>query len=189
VGSIVLVHYENDERKPHNKLDPILRGPYKVISVDTREQQQRGAIYTCRHLATNKVEDFHVTLLQPFNYDPEVVDPIQIAMVDQQLYEVGQVLDHVFEGSGPQTKTNLKFHIQWKGYDVPTWEIYAAVSKVELVHNYLKKNKLAKFIPSAYKEPRDPPPAKPQVQIQPEPLPERQSKRARQTNITLRDLD
>jgi hypothetical protein len=76
IDSYVLVQYENDDRRPPSKVHPIWKGPYKVVSVRTRAP--KGTIYTCRNLATNKLEDFHVTLMRTFKYDPRYVDPEQV---------------------------------------------------------------------------------------------------------------
>jgi hypothetical protein len=150
IDSYVLVQYENDERAPPSKVHPLLRGPYKVVAVRTRDT--RGTIYTCRNLATNKLEDFHVKLLQPFRYDQRYVDPEQAAMADQQMFEVEQVQDHVFDGK--ELKTNLRFKVKWVGFPNPTWEPYANMSKVAAVHRYLQSKRMTKFIPDAYKEDR-----------------------------------
>jgi hypothetical protein len=147
IDSYVLVQYENDERAPPSKVHPLLKGPYKVVAVRTRDS--RGTIYTCRNLATNKLEDFHVKLLQPFRYDRRYVDPEQAAMADQQMFEVEQIQDHVFDGK--ELKTNLRFKVKWLGFPNPTWEPYANMSKVDLVHKYLLSKHMGKFIPDAYK--------------------------------------
>jgi Integrase core domain len=61
IDSYVLVQYENDGRAPPSKMHPLLRGPFQVVDIQRRES--RGTIYTCRNLATHKLEDFHVKLL------------------------------------------------------------------------------------------------------------------------------
>ena len=109
----------------------------------------KGTIYTCRNLATNKLEDFHVKLLQPFKYDQRYVDPEQAAMADQQMFEVEDILDHVFDAK--ELKTNLRFKVKWIGFPNPTWEPYSTMSKVDKVHKYLTAKRLNKFIPDAFK--------------------------------------
>ena len=142
------MQYENDDRAPPSKVHAPLRGPYKVVAVRTRDQ--RGTIYTCRNLATNKLEDFHVKLLQPYNYDQRYVDPAQAAMADEQMFEVESILDHIFDGK--ELKTNLKFKVKWVGFPNPTWEPYTEMSKVRQVHDYLRNKKMIKYIPEAFKE-------------------------------------
>jgi hypothetical protein len=148
IGSYVLVQYENDERRPPTKVHPKLRGPYKVEAVTRRDQ--RGAIYTCRNLHSNKLEDFHVKLLTPFHYDARYTDPEAEALVDRQGFIVEAVLDHIFE-SKKQLKTDLKFLIKWLGYTKPTWEPYAGVAMVGKVHEYLVANNMEKYIREAYR--------------------------------------
>ena len=149
VDSYVLVQYENDTHAPPSKMHPILRGPYQVIAINKREK--RGTIYTCRHLATQKLEDFHVKLLTEYHYDAAHSVPATAAMADSQLFEVEEVLDHIFEGR-KENKTNLRIKIKWQGFPNPTWERYAEVAKVQKVHAYLKQKRMRKYIQLSFKD-------------------------------------
>ena len=149
IDSYVLVQYENDSRSPPSKVHPLWRGPYQIIGIARRDP--KGSIYTCRNMATNKIEDFHIKLLKQYQYDQRFVDPTAVAMADKQMFEVEEILDHLFEGK-KQLKTTMKLKIKWRGYPNPTWEPYANVREVELLHTYLKSNKLAKFVPIAFKD-------------------------------------
>jgi hypothetical protein len=173
----VLVKYENDDHAPPTKVHPVLRGPFKVVAVRTRDT--KGTIYTCRNLATNKLEDFHVKLLQPFKHDQRYVDPEQAAMADQQMFEVETILDHIFEGK--ELKTNLRFKVKWIGFPNPTWEPYSTMSKVDKVHQYLAAKRMTKYIPEAFKEPNQSKrPRVPSSQVEYEQqLPQRKSNRLR----------
>ena len=53
-----------------------------------------GSRYTVQNLVTNKLEDFHVTNLRVFRYDPSRVDPREVANADQQATDVEMVLAH-----------------------------------------------------------------------------------------------
>ena len=77
---------------PPSKLHPKLRGPFRIISKTTRNNQ--GSIYTCENLVTNKLEDFHVTNLQPFQFDEEKVNPLEIALTDNESFLVENVIKH-----------------------------------------------------------------------------------------------
>ena len=149
IDSYVLVQYENDSRSPPSKVHPLWRGPYQIIGIARRDP--KGSIYTCRNMATNKIEDFHIKLLKQYQYDQRFVDPTAVAMADKQLFEVEEVLDHLFEGK-KQLRSTMKLKIKWRGYPNPTWEPYANVREVELAHAYLKANKLAKFVPTVFKD-------------------------------------
>ena len=82
VGAYVLVNYEN---RPPSKLHTPWRGPMKVIS----SQDSR---YTVQNLVTNKLEDFHVTQLKLFVYDPILHDPRLIANKDYQVEDIERII-------------------------------------------------------------------------------------------------
>jgi hypothetical protein len=150
IDSYVLVQYENDDRTPPSKVHPILRGPYQIIGIHRR--QPKGTIYSCRNLATQKVEDFHIKLLVPYYHDQANADPRDAAMADNQNFEVECILDHLFEGK-KQLRSTLKFKVKWVGYPIPSWEPYNTMSKVRKVHEYLTEQRLTSFIPNTFKSP------------------------------------
>jgi hypothetical protein len=154
IDSYVLVKYENDERAPPSKIHPKLRGPYQIIDITRRNP--KGTIYTCRNLATQKLEDFHVKLLVPYYHDSYHTNPEDAAMADSQMFEVETVLDHVFD-SKKQLKSMMRFKIKWVGYTTPTWEPYKQMSHVEKVHEYLREKGFKKFIPNIYVDELDQP--------------------------------
>ena len=80
-----------------------------------------GSPYTLPDLISNKHEDVLLHRLHPFRYDQEFLDPKDIAMRDREEYEVQKVLDH--QGD-PKLKGQMKFLVQWKGYDKnhDSWE-------------------------------------------------------------------
>ena len=141
INSYVLVQYENrggpKEHAPDTPLHPILRGPFKVVHKRSRDAQ--GTIYTCQHMATNKLEDFHVKLLQPFQYDERRVSPADIAETDYNLFEVEAIRKHRWTSGKNRTKKWLQFLVKWKGYDEDsnTWEPWENVAKVGILHEYL----------------------------------------------------
>jgi hypothetical protein len=87
INSYVLAQYENLEHKAPSKLHPHLKGPYQVVNYS-------GSVYTVRNLVTNKLEDYHVTNLRPFEYDPMKVDPRQVANVDSNNVDIDEIVDH-----------------------------------------------------------------------------------------------
>jgi hypothetical protein len=143
INSYVLVKYENrDGLKPHappTKLHPKLRGPFQVISKTQRKRQ--GTIYTCKNLITNKLEDFHVTNLQPFTFEETYTNPIEAALADNESFFVEEILNHRFTDNKHKIKSNLQFLIKWKGLDKPSWEPWKNTSKLEKVHQYMKATK------------------------------------------------
>ena len=137
------------ETGPDTKLSPRLKGPYQVIHKKIRRE---GDIYTCQHLASNKIEDFHVTILTSFIFDAEKINPLEIAAHDDEYYVVESVLNHKFKGRENKTK-NLMLKIKWLGQELPEWVSYdnSTLKKVNIVHDYLYANRLAIHVPNAFK--------------------------------------
>jgi hypothetical protein len=149
INSYVLVQYEQrDGIRPHappSKLHPTLKGPYKVIAKNEREQ---GTVYTCQNLVNNKLEDFHIKNLQPFYYDESVVNPIEVALADNESFLVERIMSHRFTDSQRKIKSNLQFLVKWVDIPQPTWEPWKSTNKLQKVHEYLRsKNDLKKFSP------------------------------------------
>lgn len=137
------------ETGPDNKLAPRLKGPYQILNKTSRKQ---GDVYTCQHLASNKIEDFHVTIMTPFIMD-ESTNPLEIAAHDHEYHIVESVLQHKFKGKNNDKTKNLLLKIKWVGENLPEWVPYdnSTLKKVELVHDYLYANRLAKHVPAAFK--------------------------------------
>jgi hypothetical protein len=147
INSYVLVKYENDSHSPPTKLHPILRGPFRVVAKHDRAE---GAIYTCHNMTTGRLEDFHVKLLQEFNYE-EGSNPESHALADSEAFDVEAILDHVFDNK-KQIRSNMRVQVKWTGYENPTWEPYSHVSKLKLFHDYLISKNLIKFLPTSFKQ-------------------------------------
>jgi hypothetical protein len=141
INSYVLVQYENrggpKDHAPPTALHPILRGPFRVVTRHSRNSQ--GTIYTCEHLATRKLEDFHVKLLQPFRHDERTVSPEDVAQTDYNLFAVEEILKHRWTPGKNRTKRWLQFLVKWKGYDASdsTWEPWENVAKNIVLQTYL----------------------------------------------------
>ena len=106
-NSYVLVNYEGEGHKPPSKLHTNLRGPVKVIS-------SNGPIYTVQDLATEKLLDFHVKLLHPFDFDAAIVDPREVAKHDEDYFDIDKIEDHKFVGT-KKNRTDLEFLILFEG--------------------------------------------------------------------------
>jgi len=139
INSYVLVRYENLEHKPPSKLHPYLKGPYQVVNYT-------GSIYTVRNLVTNKLEDFHITNLQSFEYDPLLIDPRKVATVDQEMVDIESILQH--QGQ-PKRKGNMKFLVKWSDGD-ETWEYWSTVRRTEACHKYLEEHGMRSIIPREF---------------------------------------
>jgi hypothetical protein len=143
INSYVLVKYENDEHRPPTKFHTKLKGPLRVVS-------KINNIYTCENLVTNKLEDFHIKLLVPFEYDSEMVSPADIANRDNQNFVITTIVKHKFNKRGSTKSSDLTFLVTWED-DTQTWEPFHNIRNTIQLHQYLKKNKLQRFIPKQFK--------------------------------------
>jgi len=141
VGSYVLVNYFDGAmgKKPPTKFHPRLKGPYRVAN-------SSGDTYTLQNLVSDKMEDYHVTLLRPFHFDPEHVDPKDVARRDTEEYYVERILEH--RGDVKRLRT-LEFLVKWEGYDDSwnSWEPWKNLRLTEALHRYLIDNGLRRLIP------------------------------------------
>ena len=95
---------------PANKLSPIWLGPYQIIE---RYSRQEGDVYRVVHLATNKQFDFRVDRLKLFEFDPNFVDPTQVAILDANLYIVEAIIRH--RKTGANSLNSLEIFVKWLG--------------------------------------------------------------------------
>jgi hypothetical protein len=141
VGSYVLVNYFDGAmgKKPPTKFHPRLKGPFRVAN-------SSGDTYTLQNLVSDKMEDYHVTLLRPFHFDPEHVDPKDVARRDTEEYYVERILEH--RGDVKRLRT-LEFLVKWEGYDDSwnSWEPWKNLRLTEALHRYLIDNGLRRLIP------------------------------------------
>ena len=146
IHSYVLIGYPKTSHHsgPPSKFHTNLKGPYQVVA-------KSGTRYTVRNLVTNKLEDFHITLLREFLFDPEYVDPVKIAMCDEQFYEIEKVLAHKGQFN---KKDTLFFKVKWLGYDDEkdnTWEPWKNLRLNIRLHQYLRDKNLTTHIPKEYR--------------------------------------
>ena len=139
INSYVLIQYENSEHRAPSKLHPHLKGPFQVVNY-------AGSVYTVRNLVTNKLEDYHITNLRPFEYDPLRVDPRKVANVDQDMVDIDIILQHTGE---PKRKGNMKFLVKWSDGD-QTWEYWNNVRRTEACHKYLEAHGMKHIIPREF---------------------------------------
>jgi hypothetical protein len=146
MGSYVIIDMETG---PTSKLHSNLKGPMRVVAKQPG-RRNLPAVYSCEDLVTHKIEDFLVKQLQPFHFDTEYIDPRKISTTDTQVFDVAEVLAHEFT-TPAKLKTDLRLHIRWDGYPTPSWEPYTNLQKVDVVIQYMKTHRLAKYIPVGLK--------------------------------------
>ena len=146
VGDYVLVDYPQSSLKPGppSKLMTHRRGPLRVKS---RQRDQ----YALENLVNNKEEIVHLKRLNPLYYDPEHVDPRQVANRDSQHYDIYFVLQHRGSAKRP---SNMEFLIRWMPLNEvahKTWEPWTGVRDTIALHQYLREHDMAQIIPRKYK--------------------------------------
>ena len=122
------------------------------VELLTRLLDQKD-VYTVQRLDSVKCEDFHVKLLRPFNHDSRFTNPVAVATTDNQSFIVEAIQSHKFS-SKKQNKSNMQVLVKWAGYELPTWEPYANVAKLQLFHDYLRQHNLARLLRPNFKEAR-----------------------------------
>ena len=108
------------------------------------------ASYTLLDLITGKEKDYQVSDMKPFVFDSALVDPLDIARLDQMEFFIEKISDH--RGKMSQRKS-LQFFVSCMGcmgYDqsYDSWEPYANLRDSDHLHSYLREKKLTQLIPS-----------------------------------------
>jgi hypothetical protein len=88
--------------------------------------------------------------MKPFRFDPLVTNPIDIARKDYLEFFIEEILD--MKGDGKRVST-FSFLVKWLGYDdiQNSWEPWKNVRDTDKVHEYLRANNMANFIPKKFK--------------------------------------
>jgi hypothetical protein len=144
VNSYVMLGYPDSNLKkgPPNKLMMNWQGPFKVVS-------SLGNTYTILDLATMKEEHVHVKRLKAYLIE-EGEDPRQVANRATQRSDVERILSHT---GNPNYRRKMKFMVKWVGYEIPTTEPWSKeLANLEVMHEYLRLNKLSQMIPAAVKK-------------------------------------
>jgi hypothetical protein len=147
INSYVLAKYPAGAmgHRPPTKLHANWRGPLRVANY-VKEQNK----YTVVDLITGKAEDVHSTMLKPFEHDEEFTDPLQVALIDKQMFLVEKILKH---SGNPKKKNSMNFLTKWVGYEAPTWEYYKNLRNTQALLDYLKKRpNLDHLIPGKFQE-------------------------------------
>ena len=107
-----------------------------------------GSKYTVKDLITHKDEDVHVTRLKQFQYDAEHTDPREVAMHDQEEFEI----DHIITHRGDRhDKTAMTFLVRWQdfGEAEDSWEPWENLRNTDALHTYLRANRMKTLIPAS----------------------------------------
>ena len=101
-----------------------------------------------------KEEVYLATDLQPFLYDPNVVDPRVVARNAVDEYDIQSIQE--LRGpmhKGRWSKSTLECLVKWTGYDetYDTWEPWINVRDTEQMLRYLQAKNLQYLIPPKFK--------------------------------------
>jgi len=146
IGSWVLAEYHSSiiRKGPPSKLNTQLRGPYKVLSreLDT---------YTLRNTVSRRDEEIHGSLLRPFLFDSNFIDPRDVAMKDAiSTFIVDSIIE--YEGDRKRLST-LFFKVRWLGYDDShdLWLPWKELRDNTQLHQFLRENGLGALVPMEHR--------------------------------------
>ena len=136
-SAYVLVKYRSGSAP--TRLHTSWKGPLQVVS-------NIGSEYVLLDLITGKLKTYHITDMKPYQFDPLQTDPIDIARRDYLEFFMEKVLE--IKGDKKRVST-LSFLVKWLGYDETynSWEPWKDVRETDKVHDYLRANNMANFIP------------------------------------------
>jgi transposase InsO family protein len=143
VNSYVMVAYPESRmgmRAP-NKLEGPWRGPWQVVKSVSNK-------YTLYDPVTGKFENVLVRYLKKFEYDPEEVNPGDIALRRENYVIVDSVITHIGNTSN---RSELKFKIKWQDESEDSWEPWSNLKNNSIIHQYLADNRMSSLIPSRYR--------------------------------------
>jgi hypothetical protein len=147
VGDLVLRCYppSNLRTKP-SKFHPFWKGPFRIHS-------RIGDHYEIANLLSQEIEPMvHVSRLKPFNHDPRVVNPLDVASNNtNDEFFVEAIVAHRFTNGSPE------WEVKWLGDDATSWVQTSQITDVDVFHKYCIDNdrpndKLIRFIPQKFRE-------------------------------------
>ena len=110
-----------------NKLFSKHRGPYQV-------SRRKQSIYIIEDLVLGKQIKTQVHNLQPFLFNPNQVNPLEVAQQNEQEFMVRYIIAHRTMDRGYDASSN-------------SWELYKALMHVDKLHEYLRQHKMRSLIP------------------------------------------
>jgi hypothetical protein len=149
-GTLVTVSYpanHTGKSRPPGKLLTQRKGPYEVV-------KHIGSTYELRHVGDNTKISRHVSQLELFYYDPDTVDPMEIAAKDLKEFIVEEILDHEPKHRASKNRKILEFLVKWQGYgdDANEWVPWKNLTNNSVCHAYcLKTNGLKSLVRKEYR--------------------------------------
>lgn len=148
IGSQVLVLNGDGQRK--SKLQTRYLGPYKVLSLVPAEDTSTPPEYVLLNPVTNKQVRAGLHRLKPFHLDSQHVNPLEVALTDDERYIIESIVDHSPKYDEKRLvkipKKDLRFLVKYVGYPVPEWNNWDNLYDNALLHLYLRSKNLTKLI-------------------------------------------
>ena len=99
-----------------------------------------GSKYVLQDLVTKRNKDYHVKRLIPFNFNPEVHNPLKFALKDEVNFFEIEKITHI-RGNPNGLEKNLQFKVHWKYDNKTTMEPWRVVRNTVALQEFLKNHK------------------------------------------------
>jgi hypothetical protein len=132
--------------KQAEKIDTPLSGPWRCVEI-------LGDSVVIMNLIYNNIKTVHRSRIVPFRYNKERTDPRQVAMKDNQEFEVEKIIK--IRGLDGNRRSGIEALVRWTGYDEDedSWVPWSEIHNNEKFHEYLRsKKELHKFLPAQRKK-------------------------------------
>ena len=129
VDSYAIVHYCTG--LPPTRLYSFWHGPMRVT-------KGLNFCQTLLHLINGKEKNNHVLDVEPFVFDPAIVDPLGVARRDHMKFFVESILDH--RGNSDR-RSEMELLLYWLNYDDShdSWEPHANLRDTDTLYICLRK--------------------------------------------------
>jgi hypothetical protein len=128
------------------KINTPLSGPWRCVEI-------QGDLIVIMNLIYNNIKTVHRSRVVPFRYNKARTDPRQVAMKDNQEFEVEKIIK--IRGLDGNRRSGIEALVRWTGYgeDEDSWVPWSEIHNNEKFHEYLRTKKgLHKFLPAREKK-------------------------------------
>ena len=112
---------------------------HREFTSDVHSLDEKQSIYFIEDLVIGKHIRTHVHNLRPFIFNPNRVNPIEVAQQNEQEFMVRDIIAH---RGNQHRRSSMEFLVRWTGYGASSnsWEPYKALMHVDKLHEYLREN-------------------------------------------------
>ena len=120
-----------------DKLAMHYRGPYRIIKID-------GSRIEIQNLVNTQTTEAHISQLRPFLYDPNYVNPVEVARNAGEEFEVDSIVEIRGKRNAQRRykRTDLEVRVHWLGYNdrYDTWEPFSEMKFSDKFQQYCWDN-------------------------------------------------